>query len=150
MAHLKPRTVMTSTNRNIPVRGIARSLTLICVLGACARATSAPASGDGQDLVLAVGESARVASTTIQLITVEDSRCPSDVVCITRGDAAIVLTFTGSGGARTDTLRLNATPRTALYGGLLFQPTEVTPYPNSQSPSAPKSLTVRVSLAPTV
>jgi hypothetical protein len=141
---------MTPVNRSSVVGATIRSLTLIGALGACSRATSAPADGTNQELVLAVGESARVASTTIQLITVEDSRCPSDLVCITGGDVAIVLAFTGYGDARTDTLRLNATPRTASYGGLVFQPTDVTPYPKSQLPSAPKSLTLRVSLAPTL
>ena len=147
MANLNVNTGMTPMNRSSVMNAI-RSLALICPLGACSLAGTAPEPV--QDLALAVGGSAQVGVTTIQVVAIQDSRCPGGAACITAGDVVMVLAFSGAGYARTDTLRLNAPPKTSTYGGLTFQPTTVLPYPDIGSPDAPKTLSLHVSLAPTL
>lgn len=127
----------------IPVR----SLALMMSLHACARVASAPTDVGDQQVVLAAGESATVAVSTVRVVALQDSRCPSDVVCITAGDVVMVLAFSGAGDARTDTLRLVATPKTSTYGGLLFEPTTVIPYPDTRATGTTKTVTLHVSTA---
>lgn len=124
-----------------------RLLAVMMSLGACARVASAPTDVGDQQVVLAAGESARVADATVRVVAIQDSRCPSDVVCITAGDVVMVLAFSGAGDARTDTLRLVAAPKTSTYGGLLFQPTTVMPYPDTRATGTTKTVTLHVSTA---
>lgn len=79
---------------------------------------------------------------------IRESRCPSDVVCITAGDVVMVLAFSGAGNARTDTLRLFTAPKSSTYGGFLFTPLKVLPYPRTGGPNVPKTLTLHVTDAP--
>ena len=123
-----------------------RSLIALCALNACSHSSTSPEPV--RDLVLAVSESAQVAGATIRLVAIQDSRCPGGVSCITAGDVVMVLAFSGEAYARTDTLRLNSTPRVATYRGLVFEPTAVLPYPDIREPDAPKVLSLHVSLAP--
>lgn len=124
------------------------SLALLASVVACSRATSSPADVGDQQLALAIGESATVAGTTVRVVAIQDSRCPSDVMCITAGDVVMILAYSGAGNSRTDTLRLVATPKTSTYGGLLLQPTTVTPYPDTRLTSTTKTVTLRVTAAP--
>lgn len=125
-----------------------RAIVLCGLFSACSRATSGPGDVADRQIALAEGESARVSNTVVQLVSLQDSRCPSDVVCITAGDVVIVLAFTGVDGFRTDTLRLTAEPRVTTYAGLAFQPTDVAPYPNTKARAASTTLTLRVTAAP--
>ena len=120
---------------------------MLGLLASCARAGTGPPE-PAQDIVLSVGESALVAGVTVRVAAVEDSRCPSDVVCITSGDVVVLLAYSGAGAARTDTLRLNTTPRTSAYGGLVFQPTTITPYPDTRAGATTKTVTLHVTPAP--
>jgi hypothetical protein len=130
------------------LRMITSSVALVGVLSACSRATSSPADVGDQQISLATGESATIAGTTVRAVAINDSRCPSDVVCITAGDVVMVLAFSGPAGARMDTLRLVATPKTSTYGGLRFQPTTVMPYPNTRLNATVKTVTLHVTAAP--
>ena len=115
-------------------------------LGACTHPTTIPSD---LDLVLSLseGESARVSGVVVRAIALQDSRCPSDVVCITAGDVVIVLDFSEGRTARTDTLRLNMPPRSTTFGGMLFQASEVTPYPDTRVGASRKTLMLRVTAA---
>lgn len=130
------------------------SFSIVVVLAlttACSRATSAPAEiVPGQSIQLADGQSAQVSNTTVvvQFLGANDSRCPSDVVCVTAGDAAIALSFTGAGAQRSDTLYLVRTPRSANYGSYRFEAVDLLPYPTSRGQTAPRRFTVRVATTP--
>jgi hypothetical protein len=123
------------------------ALALLCGVAACSRITDPP-SEPVQDLALAVGDAARLSSAMVRVVAVQDSRCPSDVVCFTAGDVVMVLAFSGAGNARTDTLRLFTTPKSSTYGGFLFTPLRVLPYPRTDGPNVPKTLTLHVTDAP--
>ncbi|MEP7000803.1 MAG: hypothetical protein ABI969_10015, partial [bacterium] len=88
----------------------------------------------GQSFQLVEGQYARVSNTTValQFVGANDSRCPSDVVCIAAGEAVIALAFNGAGADRTDTLKLVTKPNSTTYGGYLFEATDLLPYPKSQ------------------
>jgi hypothetical protein len=129
-------------------RSTVLSLALTSAVVACARVASAPADVGDRLIVLAAGESATIAGATVRLVAVQDSRCPSDVVCITAGDVVMMFAFSGAGDARTDTLRLMSPPKSSTYGGLLFQPTTVAPYPGTRAAATTKTVTLRVNAAP--
>jgi hypothetical protein len=131
------------------IQGIAiRSITLLWVMAACSRATTASPAIADQQVTLASGEAAIIAGASVRVVAIQDSRCPSDVVCITAGDVFMIFAFSGSGEARTDTLRLMATPKASTYGGLVFQPTTVLPYPDTRANGTTKAVTLHVITAP--
>jgi hypothetical protein len=98
---------------------------------------------------LATGETAAVTpgSVRVQFVGVNDSRCPSDVVCVQAGDAMIILGFSGAAAERTDTLYLVRQPRAVTYGGYRFEAVDVQPYPRSAGQTPAKTLTLRVGSA---
>jgi hypothetical protein len=116
-------------------------------VSACAGTTSAPLEvSPGQTVQLRVGETASVTpgSVRVQLANLNESRCPSDVVCIQAGDAMSILTFNGAGAQRTDTLYLSRQPRNVSYGGYRFEAVDVQPYPRSSGQQPTKTLSLRV------
>jgi len=117
-------------------------------IAACAGITSAPRDVTvGQSVELGVGETANVTpgSVRVQLANVNDSRCPSDVVCVSAGDAMIILAFSGSGADRIDTLYLVKPPKSVTYGGYRFEAVDVQPYPKTSQQQASKTLVLKVS-----
>ena len=123
----------------------------IALLAACSRAASAPADVKaGQSIVLAEGQSAMVSSSTVvvRFVSANDSRCPSDVVCVSAGEAVISLSLAGAGAGRTDTVRLVKQPSAVTYGGFVFEATDLQPYPKSTGPVSTKTLTLRIGTAP--
>jgi hypothetical protein len=127
-----------------------RSIVVIAaatLAAACAGVTSAPRDvAVGQTVDLGVGESANVTpgSVRVQLTGINDSRCPSDVVCVTAGDAVIVLAFSGAGADHIDTLYLVKPPKSVTYGGYRFEAVDVQPYPKSQGQQPSKTLVLKV------
>jgi hypothetical protein len=118
---------------------------------ACARPSSAPLEASpGDSIDVAVGESVAVRGTSTRVLFVgaNDSRCPSDVVCVTAGDAVIVLAFSGDAGARTDTIYLVRQPRTVGYGGFRFEAAGLNPYPKSTGPRPSPVLSLRILSSP--
>lgn len=116
-------------------------------LAACAGITSAPRDVSvGQSVELSVGETANVTpgSVRVQLTGINDSRCPSDVVCVQAGDAMSILAFNGGGADRVDTLYLAKPPKSVTYGGYRFEALDVQPYPKSSGQQASKVLVLKV------
>ena len=119
----------------------------VALLAACSRATSAPADVKaGQSVMLAEGQSARVSSSNVvvRFVSANDSRCPSDVVCVSAGEALILLSLAGAGASRTDTVRLVKQPSAVTYGGFVFEALDLQPYPRSTGPVSGKTLTLRI------
>jgi hypothetical protein len=131
-----------------------KTITRLCalvLLAACAQATSAPLEARvGQTVDLAVGETARIqnSNVTVRFSSANDSRCPSDVVCVTAGDAAITVLLTGAGSERSEAIYLTRDPRAATYGGYRFEAVELLPYPKSTGQGTDKTVTLRITQAP--
>ncbi len=129
-------------------RGRWTSIAALAACVACAGAASGPKSAQvGEAFALLVGESAGVAQTSIvvRVASVSESRCPTDVVCVHAGDAAVALTFRGAGAERTDTLYLMREPRSVGYGSFRFALVDVQPVPRTSAPPSPKTATIRAS-----
>ena len=123
------------------------ALASLISVAACSRATSAPVEVmAGQSVQLAEGQSASVNrdAVRVRFVGANDSRCPSDVVCVTAGDAAILLALSGAGATRTDTVYLVRTPRSTSYGTFRFEAVDLQPYPVSQGIRPARTLTLRV------
>lgn len=89
----------------------------------------------GQEFTLAVAESAvlRGPDVTVTFVGVpEDSRCPSDVICVWAGNGKVELRIERSGGAAT-VVALNTTvePREASLDGYSLQLVALEPSPVS-------------------
>ena len=131
-----------------------RSIVVIAAavsMAACAGITSAPRDVSvGQSVELSIGETANVTpgSVRVQLVNVNDSRCPSDVVCVSAGEAMIILALSGAGADRIDTLYLLKQPKSNTYGGYRFDALDVQPYPKSTGQQAAKTLVLKVSAQP--
>jgi hypothetical protein len=119
------------------------------LLVACRGAALSPASeiALGDPAQLTVGQSVAVRGTLLHLHldAISDSRCPLGVQCIWQGEAATVLTLTGAGITRTDTLKLNSTPKTVTYGDYRIALLDVLPIPRASQGNVQKSATITVS-----
>jgi hypothetical protein len=137
---------------HLDMRFVPRFLILGMVLSAsCSRSTStAPVEvRPGQSLPLKQGDAAQVHGTPVivRIAGINESRCPSDVVCIQAGDAAVVLELSGAGGERTDTLYLRRQPHGVTYGAYRFDLADVQPYPISTRRDVAQVATLRLSSA---
>jgi hypothetical protein len=68
---------------------------------------------------------------SLQVLSIADSRCPTDVRCITAGDAVIVVLLDDGRLVRSDTLRLRGTPRSVAFANRRLEIVDVRPYPVS-------------------
>ncbi|MEO7455967.1 MAG: hypothetical protein ABIY52_06875 [Gemmatimonadaceae bacterium] len=120
-------------------------------LAACSRATSAPVETRvDRSVDLANGEAAHIenSAVVVRFGGANDSRCPSDVVCISAGEADITLLFSGAGADKVEVVHLMREPKGATYGGYRFDATALAPYPKSTAQGADKTLTLRITRAP--
>ena len=103
---------------------------------------SGPSASDvvtiDRDFDLKAGQTARVDGTALTLSFVsvpEDSRCPTDVVCVWAGNGAVSLVVTDDTGAKT-TVVLNTTlsPRSVRTSGYEISLAGLKPDPKQGSP----------------
>jgi hypothetical protein len=142
---------------SVPVR---RPLGLACLFAlsflwlnrpACAGVAPDPVQALGRDFAIAVGASARIDKTDLVVHfdrVVNDSRCPSDVQCITAGDATVVVTAVSDGAApRRYELHTDDGAREAMHGNFRLSLISLKPVPTSTRPVPASAyvLTLRVS-----
>jgi hypothetical protein len=102
----------------------------------CEFVCPSPAAGGGgislyEEFTVALDEPKVIGDTTIKARSiVEDSRCPSDVVCIQAGRALVVFDVSSPAGAMSQTISIGETITTDT---LIFTLKEVQPYPMSTS-----------------
>lgn len=88
----------------------------------------------GRDFALAPGQSARIAvfdRTVAFEAVLEDSRCPSGVVCVWAGNARVRLHLTRAGQDTTVLLNTGLEPRAVRIGQMRLELREVTPAPHA-------------------
>ncbi len=85
-----------------------------------------------------------------RLVRVEnDSRCPSDVQCVTAGDAeAVLMLRAGTDTATEHRLHTNHEPRSVDLRGYRIRLDSVTPYPRSNVRIDPTSYRAYITVAP--
>jgi hypothetical protein len=91
-----------------------------------------------QPVTLAVGQEARFPEEGLTLrftSVLEDSRCPSEVVCIWAGDGAVLIEIAPEGGdARVDTLHTTLEPKVIEVGTRELLLERLDPYPRRPEP----------------
>ena len=86
----------------------------------------------GQEFVLAVGGSAKIAGVELSvefLEVVEDSRCPSSVQCVWAGNGAIVVKTVINSSAQPDTLNTHLEPNVLHLGHVQVELVALEPTP---------------------
>jgi len=125
-----------------------RKLTIACVLALFASGCTTPAQPGASSGVipseqvqpnrqfdLNSGQEAKVQGTPIAVrfqSVSEDSRCPSDVVCVWAGNAVVRLSITSTDASSIDAL-LNTTldPKNVTYSGYTIRLIDLKPVPKS-------------------
>jgi hypothetical protein len=106
----------------------------------CGRGPTSPDTVAGTPFQLKAGATAVLPDgTRIKFDRVlSESRCPIDAICITAGDASILVTFIsrdGTGGARE--LHTQPDGSQITYGSYTIALTELQPFPRSSEPVIP-------------
>jgi len=120
---------------------------LAAALAGCAsiRTTSPKEIPLGTDFEVRALDPVHVSDTPVVLtvMSIADSRCPSDVTCVSAGDAVVALKL---GDAQADTLHTMATLRhTTSYAGHQIELVDVRPYPRrSAAPVLVQTAVIRV------
>ncbi len=113
------------------------------LVAGCARHSATAPSGAGY-LTLKAGEHGEVNGIAVTMVRVDaDSRCPSDVQCVSAGNAVVAFTLRtpsdplGSGTAALQFLNTTVEPRSLVRAGYRITLDSLTPYPVSTHTIAP-------------
>jgi hypothetical protein len=120
-----------------------RSVALVivaAVLAACSSGGSGPTgsgnpSPSGQSVSVPVGGEAVVPGTQVTIRfheVTEDSRCPSNVVCVWEGNGQVALTLSTPSGAREVLLNTTSEPRRIEFAGSRITLASLAPYPSGE------------------
>lgn len=109
---------------------------------ACASLDNVIVAEPGVTFSLPIGKTAAVAGSTTRLTfreVTEDSRCPSDAVCVWEGAAKIAVTVSRNGGpAETALLSLTAPNNETRVADLFVRLVALAPYPATTDPTPRK------------
>ena len=121
---------------------VPRLVIVLAVLGlaGCGKSLTAPDTVAGQPFQLKAGAVAFLPdSTRLKFDRVlSDSRCPIDAICVSAGDATILVGFisrNGSGASRE--LHTQPDGSQVSYGAYTIALTELQPYPRASEPANP-------------
>ena len=99
--------------------------------------------GPAQTVVLGVGEQAQTTDGSLSILFVDvsdDSRCPTDVVCVWAGNGQVVIQLEPTGGSAVDEV-LNTNqdvgPGEVVFRGYSFELVSLSPAPVSTIPIPP-------------
>jgi hypothetical protein len=133
---------VTSGRALIGVRGLISACAIVAALSACASVEPTVPAEPGVAFSLPVGKTAAINGSGTRLTfhqVREDSRCPTDVVCVWAGDARIEVTVSRNGVPDdTKTLGLNPPNNEATSGDLKIRFVGLTPVPR-QSDKEPRA-----------
>lgn len=90
------------------------------------------AAQSGEPVELRVGQAVTLdgGAVTIRFLSVvDDSRCPTSVVCVWQGDGAVELRLRWSDSTRVDTLHTTLAPNSVTAAGVRITLAGLAPYP---------------------
>lgn len=122
-------------------------LALLLALASCGGdgdSSKMPTSSQlGQESLIGFGETIHVDRLTLEFTTlVDDSRCPTSVVCVWEGNALILVTATRGNATAVFELNTNSRfPTSAVFEGYYFQLRKLDPYPATPSTPNPQRYT---------
>ena len=113
-------------------------LTTMLLAWACvAASTEVPLD---QDFEIALGKTVAIAGTAQQVTfdaVTEDSRCPTDVVCVWAGNARVSLRVTAAGTDSTIALNTGLEPHSATVNRFRLELRGLVPAPRAGNPTPP-------------
>jgi hypothetical protein len=109
-------------------------------LAACSSGGSGPTgsgnpSPSGQTVSVPVGGEGVVPGTQVTIdfrAVTEDSRCPSNVVCVWAGNGQVALTLSTPSDARDALLNTTSEPRRIEFAGIRITLASLAPYPSGE------------------
>jgi hypothetical protein len=114
------------------------AVTLALALAACGGSTEPPPVSGGTEVILELGQAARLSGTsiTVALRSVDDSRCRPDVVCVWEGNARIVVDLSEAAGPEIAAeLNTHPTlPQALTFRYVRIELTELEPLPTGTRP----------------
>jgi len=126
-----------SSCRNASGRA-AGALIAVLLSAACHESPTGPSAPVGREFLLRVGDTAAVEGAGLGVRfdgVTSDSRCPSNAICVTLGDAVAVFTVTG--GGERETVVLHTEPgdgQREQLGAWTLRLVRLDPYPYAGSP----------------
>lgn len=110
--------------------------------------THAPAQS-GQEISVKVKRTASAkGGLRVQFVEmVEDSRCPTDAVCVWAGNAKIRIRVTKNGRSKVLELNSGLEPRTATFAGYSFELKALTPEPRSNVRIDPNGYVAKIKVS---
>jgi len=133
----------------------ARGVALALLVAACGLSTEPPDrdTQEARQLALGLGEDIDVPGTVLRVgfFGIEsDSRCPTGVVCVWQGDAAVTIGLTaGSGPTHPHVLHTTLEPTFVDFAGARVTLVEVVPWPVEGQPADPDDYVVTLRVEPT-
>lgn len=129
-----------SLSRRLVVR---IALAMFVIVTGCATVETAVVADPGTTFSLAVGKTAVVNGSNTRLTftrVTEDSRCPTDVVCVWAGDAKIELTISREGSpVDTKVVSVTSPNNEVVSGDLRIRFVGLAPVPKSSEPSGSRA-----------
>ncbi len=133
-------------------------MAVVAVLSGCGSTTGPDVDLEGAflttpiDVTLGFGEDRVIEGTVLRMTfaaVLEDSRCPTDVVCFWAGNATVEVGI-GAGMGPTFPLQLNTSlePRSVEWNDVLVTLLALTPDPVSDSPIPAADYSVKLRLEP--
>jgi hypothetical protein len=117
------------------MRGAWAVIGALGMVASCAPSPTVASYETAEEFSLAVGESAAVSGTGLLVRferVVSDSRCPSDAICITSGEAVLTVAVARDGRpAAPVSLRTERSADRATVGDWALSLTRLEPYPSS-------------------
>jgi hypothetical protein len=121
-------------------------LAIIGLVAALAGCNSAAAPGLGDEFTLRVGETAALTELGVWMRfhrVVEDSRCPTSVVCVWSGDGAVLMEVAPlNGDSKESVLHTNVEPNSISLGRAELRLVKLDPYPAAPGSIAPDAYVV--------
>jgi hypothetical protein len=117
---------------------------LLAIAGGCSESSSAPSDVFKREVVLSVGQTARIAEAEFSLRfdrVTSDTRCPADVLCIQAGDASVLVTVLWALDRSTSYELHTSAPSSVRHRDVRIALEALAPYPFSSKPIDPASYT---------
>ena len=122
------------------IRTLAFVICAMAVSGCDEKNTTGPSVPVNQQVTLAVGQTATIsgAGISIRCIAVpNDSRCPGNAICVTAGDATIVIEVLPPDAGRSQYDLHTADMKPVKHGGVTIALLQLDPYPFVARPIQP-------------
>lgn len=128
------------------------AVAMLAIVAGCATVETAVVADPGVTFSLAAGKTAAVngnnARITFNRVT-EDSRCPTDVVCVWAGDARIELTISRDGSpVDTKVVSVTAPNNEVVSGDLRIRFVGLAPAPRSSEPTSSRAYVAQLVVTP--